>query len=107
MYWSDELLNQEIYDLTRRAIRSDDDETVTRVLCRFEEIVQTSGYGLSIQKAFLLWESGRISADRLIIFLEDCYRWAGDLSPDKASALRDEVMRWAFHFLWRVTRPTR
>ena len=107
MMWMNETLNQRIYDLTRKALHTDDPDEISRIIWEFEDIVQVEGYGLPLQKAFLLWESKKISDDRLSIFLEDCYRWASELDEAKASALRDEVMRWTFRMLWRVTRPVR
>ena len=107
MYWSDEALNQEIYDLTRKGLYSNDDETVTSVLWKFEDIVQTKGYGLPVQKAFLLWESKKISAKRLVLFFENCYKWANDYEGETSLNLKDEVARWAFHFLWRLARSDR
>jgi len=100
--WMNEALNREIYDLTQLAIHADDPEQVKQVLWRFEDIVRAEKYPLPIQKAFLLWESGIISADRLILFYEDCYKW---LASDDAA--REELMRWVFHLLWRVTQRTR
>jgi hypothetical protein len=103
--WTDHALNEKIYDLTRQALHADSEDGLNRALWDLEDIVQSTGYPLPVQKVFLLWESGRISADRLIIFLEDCYKWASELSEDKASDLRNEVVRWTFQMLWRVTRP--
>ena len=106
--WMNEALNREIYDLTQLAIHADDPEQVKQVLWRFEDIVQLQGYGLPVQKAYLLWESGKISTDRLILFLEDCYKWSANIQDEKiAKDLRDETVRWTFHLLWKVTQPPR
>ena len=102
--WTNEELNQRVYSLTRQAL--EDPQEVDRVMYQFEDIVQT-GYGLPVQKAFLLWESGRISIERLIIFFEDSYKWASELPGEVADDLRDEVVRWTFHLLWKVTQPPR
>ena len=102
--WTNEELNQRVYSLTRQAL--EDPQEVDRVMYQFEDIVQT-GYGLPVQKVFLLWESGRISIERLIIFFEDSYKWASELPGEVADDLRDEVVRWTFHLLWKVTQRTR
>jgi len=105
--WTNEVLNREIYDLTRQALHADDSEKIRQILWRFEEIVQ-DGYALPIQKAYLLWESKKLSDDRLVIFLEDCYKWSYELKDEAmAKDLRDKVVRWAFQMLWRLTRPNR
>jgi len=102
MMWMNEQLNSQIYDLTKLALRTEDPQEVNKVMWKFEDIVQEEKYPLPVQKAFLLWESGRISTDRLILFYEDCYKW---LASDDAA--RDELMRWVFHLLWRVTQRPR
>ena len=102
--WTNEELNQRVYSLTRQAL--EDSQKVDRVMYQFEDIVQT-GYGLPIQKAFLLWESSRISIERLIIFFEDAYKWASELPGEVAADLRGEVVRWTITTLWRATRPTK
>jgi len=98
--WPDEPLNQRVYSLTRRAL--EDPQQADRVLQEFEDIVST-GYGLPIQKAYLLWESKVISIDTLIVFLEDCYKHIVRLQDP---ICLDELMRWLFHLVWTVTRPS-
>jgi hypothetical protein len=97
--WTDEVLNQEVYSLTRQALDGQMDPY--RVLQRFEDIV-AEGYGLPIQKAYLLWESKVISIDTLLVFLESCYK---NLMKLQDTVCTDELMRWIFRLLWTVTRP--
>jgi hypothetical protein len=98
--WTDEPLNQRVYSLTRLAL--EDPQQADRVLQEFEDIVST-GYGLPIQKAYLLWESKVISIEKLIIFLQDCYKHIIRLQDP---ICLDELMRWLFHLVWTVTRPS-
>jgi len=105
--WMNEALNEKVYGLTRQALHADSEDELSRALCALEEIVETTGYPLPIQKMFLLWESKRISIERFIIFLDDCRRWAAELPDAKALELLDEALRWGTQALWRVTRPTR
>ena len=101
-------LYEKVVELTREALHSDDPEKIRRITWDFENIVQCYGYSLPVQKMFLLWESKKISDDRMIIFLEDCYRWANELEDvEKAKELRDETTRWTIQMLWKVTRPNR
>ncbi len=86
----------QVYELTRKAMAAcSNPQEVSRILLEFERIVENGCY-LPIQKAFLLWESGVITLERLIIFLKDSY--------DLASMLRgkNEAVRWMEHLLWRL-----
>jgi len=106
--WMNEQLNRKVYDLTKQALHADSEDALNRAVWELEDIVATTGYPLSIQKIFLIWESKKISDDRMIIFLEDCYRWANELEDvEKAKELRDETTRWTIQMLWKVTRPNR
>jgi hypothetical protein len=90
-----------VYELTRRALTCNDPNEVRRILLQFEKIIEEENCYLPIQKAFLLWESGVISTEQLIVFLESAYRLSSMLRG------KNEAARWTFHLLWRVTRPAR
>jgi len=96
----DRAVEAKVYDLTRRALYSDDPDEVSRIIRELEGIAQSTGNPLPVQEAVFLWESGKINIDRIIMFLEDCYKFSN------STELRDEVMKWTFQLLWIVSNPS-